>query len=222
MNVRNTIIKELNNYNPGSVDSIINSLIEYNQCFKELFDTYIRHYTVREHSKLTIKEYDKYFSVNHSKQTQFWFRLLLIFHDVGKNKSLIGQHVKSKEVIIKHRDIFPLSDWKFNLLLAIIKHDLIGEYFQNKRELSYVVATIANKSKQCNLKYSCFIKLNIMYYQCDISSYTVDAGGSFYLENLFEYNLKDNCKKYDKENECLVMNASLTNKYINLINSNIL
>lgn len=54
----------------------------------------------------------------------------------------------------------------------------------------------------------------MILYQCDIASYTKDAGGLKYMEHMFVYD--DGNKTFDNDNGIIAMSDEYMGKYINL------
>ena len=70
---------------------------------------------------------------------------------------------------------------------------------------------IKKDAEELQIDASCLLQLKMVLYQCDIASYTKDAGGLKYLEHMFVY--ENNEKSFDEENGLLTMSAVYWNRY---------
>ena len=70
---------------------------------------------------------------------------------------------------------------------------------------------IKKDAEELQIDASCLLQLKMVLYQCDIASYTKDAGGLKYLEHMFVY--ENNEKTFDEENGLLSMSADYWSRY---------
>lgn len=175
--------------------------------YNDTFSKKIRHYTLETHTILVCNVFEKYFAPNYSESISLeLFRSLLILHDIGKPKAFIegsksNQYEHTKHIIKDLWKNLPYSENELLIILALLEGDYLGDYFQDKLPIIEVRTKIYDLAESCNLTAKSFFRIYMVYYQCDIASYTVDAGGIKFLEHLFEY--KDNKKIFD-ENERLI------------------
>jgi hypothetical protein len=177
----------------------------------------IRHYPLNTHTTLVINQYCSYFQSSNelikrisSFSDDKWFLLFLAFHDIGKsiafedgNKD--NQYFHSQLILKKFWSKLPATSNKDLLIaLSLLNSDCIGEYFQAKLSLHETKIRIIELADSCNMNVFDFFKIYMIYYQCDIASYTADAGGIKFLEHLFEY---DKGKKLFDEDEGLLKMA---------------
>lgn len=185
----------------------------------ELFEFYkakVRHYTIMAHTINVFNQFEIYFSNKFSAIDIEAFRLMLLFHDIGKytahkNGNRNNQYTETLSIIYKHKQILDISDNDFQLFNALLSDDSLGNYMQDKITLDTVYNKIEQQCSLSNLDIKHFFYLLSVYYQCDIASYTVDAGGLKYLEYLFEY--KDGRKIYNDKLSLLQFSTNYQNKY---------
>lgn len=193
--------------------------------FSSSLNTKIRHYIIREHTLLVCNQFELYFSQIIDSTYKSFMRFMLAIHDVGKgmlaqNSNTSNQYNKNKEVIKLMIDetanCNSFDDLKLNLLNSFISHDTVGIYFQGKLPLEEVTQAIGKLTVESNIDKITFLNLMMIYYQCDIASYTEDAGGIKFLEHLFEYN---NGKKiFDVDEGLLKMSPKYWEMYKRLKN----
>jgi O-acetyl-ADP-ribose deacetylase (regulator of RNase III) len=185
----------------------------------ELFEFYkakVRHYTIMEHTINVFNQFETYFSNKFSAFDIEVFRLILLLHDIGKytahlNGNRNNQYSETLSIVSKYKQILSLSDNDFKLFNALLSDDSLGNYMQDKVTLDTVYNKIEQQCSLSNLDIKLFFYLLSVYYQCDVASYTVDAGGLKYLEYLFEY--KDGRKIYNDEFNLLQFAAKYQKKY---------
>jgi O-acetyl-ADP-ribose deacetylase (regulator of RNase III) len=103
------------------------------------------------------------------------------------------------------------SDKDFQIFKALLSDDPLGLYMQGKIKVEEAYSSIKQKGMQTDIDLKEFFYLLSVYYQCDVASYTVDAGGLKYLEYLFEY--KDNRKIYNYDAKLLKFSLRYQQKY---------
>ena len=103
-----------------------------------------------------------------------------------------------------------------SIVLALLDGDYLGNYFQDKLPLKELRTKIYDLAESCNLDAKSFLRIYSVYYQCDIASYTEDAGGIKFLEHLFEYN--NGKKVFDNEEGLLKMSPKYWEMYNRLKN----
>ncbi len=216
--MKDKLLKILN-IEPFKPKELIDAL-KSNNILKTYFLTKIRHYVLETHTLLVMNEFEKYFSHIKLPIDKKTFRLFLALHDIGKakafkqgNKGL--QYLYSVNIINEFKQNLPVKDCEINILLALVKSDILGEYLQNKTTLKNVKDEINTISKEIEININDFIKLLTIYYQVDAGSYTQDAGGLRYLENVFEY--ENNKKKFDNTREILIFSPIFKNRYDKLV-----
>lgn len=202
-------------------------LFYYNKYFelKKLYNTQVRHYTIKEHTELVCSEFDKYFDCISLPINRTLFKIFLSLHDIGKpiasqNGDRSQQHKYTIEIINK----YDLSYFQFNVdnyskkvLTTLASNDCIGEYFQSLQGIEYTCETIYSMAKNIDININNLFYLLMVYYQCDVAAYTKDAGGFPYLEKIFEYD-KYGKKVFDNEEKLLRMKPEFWQKYIKLKN----
>lgn len=189
--------------------------------FKELYNARVRHYTIKAHTLNVCNQFDKYFSRLFSEIDIEFFRQLLILHDIGKpiasaNLNRTNQYIETINIISNYKRALNFSDENLLLLKALLGDDFLGLYMQNKISLDTACEKISIQSQISGLKPNLFFYLLSVYYQCDIASYTEDAGGLRYLEYLFRY--ENGSKVYNEGTKLLEFNKVYQNRYDLLFN----
>jgi hypothetical protein len=199
-------------------------LIKYLKCNLSLRDAYeqkIRHYTLEKHTLLVMNEFEKYFFNVDLPIRRAVFRLLLALHDIGKPQAMKQggikyQHQYTPAIIQKFIHKLPIEAPENHIIINLVNNDILGLYMQNKITCEKAKNEIVNLVAQTNLSIIAFFKLMTLYYQCDVGSYTADAGGLRYLEHLFEY--QNNLKVLDVVEERLRFSQAFETKFITLKN----
>lgn len=189
------------------IEGLLLHLEGVSEIVKQALNTKVRHYLLKEHCFLVCKNFTKYqWKLPHEINKNL-FMVFLCLHDIGKPQAFIdgdkdNQYIYSQHIIEGVWNKLPFADSELRIVSSFLMGDCIGEYFQNKQSVQTTKETIFDLSKRCEMKPIDFFKIFMIYYQCDIASYTADTGGIKFLEHLFEY--KDEKKVFD-ENEGLIM-----------------
>ncbi|MBX9188589.1 hypothetical protein HCG69_10970 [Bacteroides sp. K03] len=198
------------------------SFLKENMSLQKEYEFRVRHYTLEQHTLLVMNEFEKYFAKIELPIDIGLFRLLLCLHDIGKPKAFREgdknkQYQNNKEIIYSLKDSLPFNDKEITLCMLIVGSDILGLYFQNQISLKIAKKMLLDLSSEIELPIFDLLKLMTTYYQCDIGSYTKDAGGLSYLEHLFEY--QDGLKLFDSDKERLKFSPKYEVLYTNLENS---
>lgn len=190
---------------------------------EELYKARVCHYTVMAHTINVYNQFEAYFANKFSVYDIESFRLMLLLHDIGKYTAYINgnrnnQSSETLNVVAKYKQILNISDNDFQLYKALLSDDSLGLYIQNKISLDNAYNQIIKQCGLSNLDIKLFFYLLSVYYQCDVASYTVDAGGLKYLEYLFEY--KDRRKIYNDKINLLQFSTKYQERY-NLLHDKI-
>lgn len=185
------------------------------------YKTRVRHYTIETHTINVLNQFERYFSSHFDEMNIEDFRLLLLLHDIGKsvaykkgNKE--NQYIETISIISENKKRLNISDYTFSLFKTILENDSLGMYMQGRMSLEAIYDDIVQKSKKTNMEIDKLFYLLSVYYQCDVASYTEDAGGIKYLEYLFDYN--ENLKIYNTKTKLLQFSINYQNRYNNLYN----
>jgi len=214
-------------------DEEIVSLFKKFEVFKNAYETSIRHYRLEIHTLLVLNQFSEFFSQNDFVNSflnkyfgveyfsNVWFRVFLALHDIGKAKAFKHgdkslQYKFSKEIILLVSSNLPFNNGVIPIYIALLENDSLGEYFQNKLSLEATKSQLSELASNCGLIGNDFLKLFMVYYQCDIAAYTADAGGIKFLEHLFEY--KNGQKVFDEEEGLLKMSPKYWEMYQQLKN----
>ncbi|MCF6213581.1 MAG: PIN domain-containing protein [Flavobacteriaceae bacterium] len=181
---------------------LIKNICEKVPAYEELFNSRVRHYIIKEHILNVFNQFELYFSKYFIQSKIEEFRLFLLLHDIGKSLAYKqgnrnNQYSTTISAIQNHQTELGISEEQFKIYKALLSASSFGKYMENKASLDDTYATISEQSKNSNLSINDFFYFLSVYYQCDVASYTRDAGGIAYLEHLFEYQngIKVYCEK---------------------------
>lgn len=199
----------------------ITNICEKVPALEELYDVQVRHYKIKEHTINVLNQFEKYFASHFSEIEIEVYRLFLLLHDIGKpiahkKGNRENQYSETIKIISEYKQELNLSDNDFLLFKALLSADFLGLYMQNKISLEDTYSKIKEQSNLSKYDVKSFFYLLTVYYQCDVASYTKDAGGLKYLEYLFEYH--NGLKIYDEKSKLLKFSSNFQPKYIALLN----
>jgi rRNA-processing protein FCF1 len=194
----------------------INNICIKVSAFTELYNARVRHYIIKEHTINVYNQFEKYFSKYFLSNKLEEFRLFLLLHDIGKSLAYkLGNRDNQYDVTIneiqKNKVELDISDEDLALYIALLHAGSIGKYMENKISLDETVDTIITQSRNTKLPLVKFFYFLSVYYQCDIASYTGDAGGIAYLEHLFEY--QNGFKVYSEKSNLLLFSNLYAERY---------
>lgn len=179
---------------------------------EEMYNTKVRHYVVKQHTLLVCQQFEKYaFEFNTKVMNIDLMRLVLAMHDIGKAIDRATQHIHTLSLIREFWSETPFTNYELKLVEILLKDDHIGNYFQGKYDGSILQDEIKKDATELQIDASCLLQLKMVLYQCDIASYTKDAGGLKYLEYMFVY--KNNEKTFNEEDGLLAMSSEYWSRY---------
>lgn len=189
--------------------------------FEVLFDTQVRHYTIKSHTLNVLNQFEKYFSGGFDEIDKEIIRLFLIIHDIGKpiahkQGSRDNQNKETIKLISDNKQLLGISNDNLLLFQALLDNDSLGLYIQNKMSLDDAWLNITEQSYKSGVNTRLFFYLLSVYYQCDVASYTKDAGGFKYLEYLFSYQNEE--KTFNDDLKLLQFSPKYHDRYIELLN----
>lgn len=181
------IMPEQMQYDPRT---LLRSLKEMG--YQEDFETKIDHYTLEKHTLIVCSVFERYFSGLFSGRELLTMRYLLVLHDIGKAKAHLAgdkgnQSLHTLTIVENLSADLQLDDTEVQLILSMLKGDIMGNYFKGDVTLESTVDTINLLAWEINIDAQRFFYLMLVYYQCDTAAYTIDEGGLKFLERLFEY-----------------------------------
>lgn len=181
-----------------------------------LYNARVRHYVIKEHTLNVYNQFEKYFFDGFSKENKEEFILFLLLHDIGKsiaynNGNRQKQYIASYNEISRYGKELCISEDIMHLYKALLYSSDIGKYMENKLSLEDIYTILVVQFENTKLSLEDFFYLLTVYYQCDIASYTKDAGGYPYLEYLFVY--KDGQKVFNKKFKMLELSSVFQERY---------
>lgn len=180
--------------------------------FEELYNTKVRHYVTKVHTLIVCEQFEKYaFKFNTDFMNLDLMRVILAIHDIGKAVDRDTQHEQTLSLVRDFWADTPFTDYELKLTESLLKDNHLGYYFQQKYELEPLVDEIVADAKELNIAPDILLQYKMILYQCDVASYTKDAGGLKYLEHLFEY--KDGEKVFNEEDGLISMSPEFKERY---------
>lgn len=184
--------------------------------FVTLYNARVRHYIIKQHIINVYNQFEKYFSNNFDKIEIEWFRLFLLLHDIGKSiaykkGNINNQITETITLLEQYSSALNLSKENLATFNALLRASSLGKYMESKISLNNTFDDIVEQSKATAMPIDKFFYFLSVYYQCDVASYTGDAGGIPYLEHLFEY--KGGEKVYCEETNLLKLSETYVQKY---------
>lgn len=182
---------------------------------EELYETRVRHYVVKKHTILVCEQFEKYpFDFDSKRMNIDLMRLILAVHDIGKAIARATQHEHTLVLLRELWERSPLSAYELKLAETLLKDDHLGNYFQNKYDISDLKDEIIDDANSLEISPQIMLQYKMILYQCDIASYTKDAGGLKYLEHMFVY--ENGEKVFDDNNGIISMSEEYMERYVNL------
>lgn len=179
---------------------------------EKLYNSKVRHYVVKQHTLLVCQQFEKYaFELNTKVMNIDLMRLVLAMHDIGKAVDRATQHTHTLSLIKEFWSESPFTDYELKLIKSLLKDDHLGNFFQGRYDCNMLQKEIQKDAEELQIDASCLLQLKMVLYQCDIASYTKDAGGLKYLEHMFVY--ENNEKTFNEENGLLAMSAGYWSRY---------
>ena len=180
---------------------------------EDLYNTRVRHYIVKKHTLLVCEQFEKYaFDFNNKCMNIDLMRLVLAVHDIGKAIDRPTQHEQTLSLVRELWDSTPFTEHELNLVEVLLKDDHLSLYFQGKYDLSDLKEEIITDATKLNINPSVLLQYKMILYQCDIASYTKDAGGLKYLEHMFVY--ENGEKSFDEDNGIFAMSKDYMDRYL--------
>ncbi len=149
-------------------------------------------YTLAVHTRYVLRQFETYFSdaVLPEGIRRPALRVALALHDAGKPEAIrCGskrlQHEKTVALLAHVGPVLPLTPAELTWTQALIDGDPLGSFFRDRLTLDETACHIRQSASDSHLALETYAALLIIYYQCDASAYTIDAGGQPSLEKLF-------------------------------------
>ena len=185
---------------------------------ENLYNTRVRHYVVKDHILLVCKQFEKYaFDFNQKVVNLDLMRIIFALHDIGKAIDRSSQREHTISLVREFWEESPFTDYELHITETLLKDDHLGQYFQNKYDLALLKQEIISDADSLHIDAADLLQLKMVLYQCDIASYTKDAGGLKYLEHMFVYN--DGEKVFNNDENLLSMSSEYWERYLQLKNT---
>ena len=186
------------NFDPKDLISLLKADSELNKLFNSDADVY-EYLTIEKHTILMMNQYEKYFSKNYNSilLSKCEFRLAMALHDIGKPISVektgkrSDQHLYTLEVVMPIIKDLGFSEKDQNIVYEMINHDILGAYFCERYDLARSVKEICEIANRLKCGAVELLSLFRIFYFCDASSYTKNAGCRYSLDLLFDFSIPD-------------------------------
>lgn len=180
---------------------------------EELYNTRVRHYVLKKHTLLVCEQFEQYaFDFNQKILNLDLMRIILALHDIGKAIDRTSQHDHTLSLVREFWEKSPFTEYELKIAEVLLKNDHLGNYFKNKYDLDSLKQEIISDAENLHIDSAALLQLKMILYQCDIASYTKDAGGLKYLEHMFVY--EDGEKTFNEEEGLLNMSSEYWNLYL--------
>lgn len=163
-------------------------------------------FTLRTHTLRVLDCYEKHFAQRPgvSRRERGLFRLFLALHDIGKPLAIEAgdkrwQHRFTIDLLRQTRASYPISDREFADWIALVDGDPLGAFLKGEIEAAPAADTIRKMAARSSCAPGDYFKQLVMYYQCDVSSYTRRAGLMKTLDGLFEWEGQTDEIAWDEE-----------------------
>lgn len=154
-------------------------------------------YSIKRHTLMVMGQFEKYFGKTELPAgiSKNFFRVFLALHDIGKSAAVKSgdkhrQHTYTVEIMRLVLSELSFGDQEIRIASALVSSDPIGDYIKGKRAGKRTTERIAQMAANAGLPFYDFLKLLLVFYQCDAGSYTEDAGGLKSLDRLFIFDRK--------------------------------
>jgi len=186
------------NFNPKELISFLKADPELNKLFNSDADVF-EFLTVEKHTLMMMNQFEKYFSKSYNSTllSKDELRIVMALHDIGKPISVEktgsrkDQHLYTLEVAMPIFKDLGFSEKDQNLVYEMINHDILGAYFTEWYDLDRSVKEICEIANRLKCSAMELLKLFRIFYFCDASSYTKNAGGRYSLDLLFDFSIPD-------------------------------
>lgn len=196
--VDNQDLKKVFQENQGGVELL--TILRKSKGFEGLLDEQLvlsggEQLSLFTHTQNVITQYQRYFEGRNAQQllTEQQMLIMLSLHDIGKTLSqrLTGsskrQHEYTNQLVPRLLQESQWSHQNITLILETISQDYLGSFFQDHISIEDVVNAIINVSRKTLVEPEQLLQLWLVYYQCDASAYTSDAGNPRSLDHLFVF-----------------------------------
>lgn len=155
-------------------------------------------YTIRRHTLMVMGQFRKYFSYQPlpGGVSSDLIEMTLALHDIGKPEAIAEgskdrQHEFTDPHIRAAARALGYGEEQVRLAASLAAADTIGLFLMRKGSAEEHAQALATAAQGTGLTTQEFYDLVKIFYQSDAGSYTVDAGGSASLDNLFEFEPDD-------------------------------
>lgn len=164
-------------------------------------------YSIREHTRMMLNQYRKYFYDNELPQgvDKNFLEVLFALHDIGKPEAIAHgdkykQHEYTIPVLRSAFEQLGYTEKDVAIATAVIDGDAIGAFLKGG-DVSKSAEEIVRSAESANMPVEEFWKLLTVYYQSDAGSYTADAGGKPSLDRLFVFDPQNGTMQFSQDTE---------------------
>lgn len=148
---------------------------------------------LRMHTLKVMNQFEKWFAHKNlpAGMDKNLFRLVLALHDIGKPRALAEgnkdlHHKYSAETLQWLLQELGYGEKDVRLARVLVDRDPIGQLFKSKN-VNRSARQVLAMAHEARVDPDAFLELLLIFYKCDASSYTEDAGGIRNLDQVFEF-----------------------------------
>lgn len=148
---------------------------------------------LHKHTFKVMNQFEKWFAHKNlpAGMDKNLFRLVLALHDIGKPKALAEgnkdlHHKYSAETLQWLLQELGYSERDIRLARVLVDRDPIGQLFKSKN-VNRSARQVLAMAHEAGVDPDEFLELLLIFYKCDASSYTEDAGGIKNLDQVFRF-----------------------------------
>jgi len=196
-------IKEKHHFNRQQLDKVLKNRYSPENLIKLFELSYQKEFnssagvteghTIKKHTLMVMNQFEKYFKDKElpGNLNPNFFRVILALHDIGKPQAISegdkrNQHIHTERMIKEFLSDMDFSEKEIKIATALISKDPIGKYFKSGN-LDRSKNEIIEMAQAAEMELEEFYELLIVFYKCDASSYTRDAGGIASLDEIFNF-----------------------------------
>lgn len=169
--------------------------LQYKNCFDKCVSSHLGH-TLKEHTLRVLKQFEKYYSKRRlpGNVDKNLFRFLLAIHDLGKPRATRNpvrdmHHISTIGLVKPLLRKLNVGGESVQFIISLLSGDPIGTYLQQDC-LEKSAKQIRTMALCAGIPVNKYLDILLVYYKVDAGSYTKDAGGKRYLDDLFIFDHK--------------------------------
>lgn len=165
---------------------------------------------LRMHTLKVMNQFEKWFAHKNlpAGMDKNLFRLILALHDIGKPKALAQgnkdlHHKYSAETLQWLLQELGYGEKDVRLAGVLVNRDPIGQLFKSKN-VNRSARQVLAMAREAGVDQDEFLELLLIFYKCDASSYTEEAGGIKNLDQIFKFHEKSKTLNFSQDYDELI------------------